>query len=71
MNDVNVIAFPQPETSLSKADDFRDWLGWAECELVILGYDFSACDFDWRTAHAKGLRPEEAAAQAAQVIEAD
>jgi hypothetical protein len=70
MNDVNVIAFPQQEASVSKADGFRDWLSWAECELAILGYDFSACVYDWRAAHAKGLRPEAAAAQAAEGAEA-
>ena len=71
MTDANVIAFPVRDQSSGKADAFRDWLSWAECELAILGYDLSACDYDWRAAHAKGLRPEVAAAQAAQIIEAD
>ena len=71
MTDANVIAFPVRDAAAGKADAFRDWLSWAECELAILGYDLSACDYDWRAAHAKGLRPEVAAAQAAQIIEAD
>ena len=66
-----MIAFPARDASADKADAFRDWLSWAECELAILGYDLSACDYDWRAAHAKGLRPEVAAAQAAQIIEAE
>ena len=71
MSDANVISFPQREASQSKADAFRDWLSWTECEVAILGYDLPACDYDWRAAHAKGLRPEVAAAQAVQGIETD
>jgi hypothetical protein len=66
MSDANVIAFPPPAAPSSKPDSYRDWLSWVECELAILGYDLSACDYDWRAAHSKGLRPEAAAAAAAQ-----
>lgn len=81
MSDAKVIAFPKrsaPKRSAPKpssgshpalsprADGYRDWLSWAECELAILGYDFTACDYDWHAAHARGLRPEAAAAEAAQ-----
>jgi hypothetical protein len=72
MSDAKVIAFPpraaptsQPERHRGR-DSYRDWLSWVECELAILGYDLSACDYDWRAAHTKGLRPEAAAAAAAQ-----
>ena len=65
MSDANVIAFP-PRAASSKPDSYRDWLSWVECELAILGYDLSACDYDWRAAHTKGLRPDAAAAAAAQ-----
>lgn len=66
MSDANVIDFPRPSLQPPRHDDYRDWLSWAECELSILGYELSACDYDWRAAHAKGLRPEAAAAEAAQ-----
>jgi hypothetical protein len=66
MSDANVIAFPVAAAPSTKAGDFQTWLSWAECELAILGYDLSATDFDWRSAHAKGLRPELAAAEAVQ-----
>jgi hypothetical protein len=66
MSDANVIAFPPRAAPSSKPDSYRDWLSWVECELAILGYDLSACDYDWRAAHAKGVRPEAAAAEAAQ-----
>lgn len=70
MSDANVIDFPQRATApLPRHDDYRDWLAWAECELSILGYELSACDYDWRSAHAKGLRPEAAAAEAAQRLD--
>lgn len=69
MTDANVIAFPV-RNGQAKADSFRDWLSWAECELAILGYDLSATDYDWRKAHEMGLRPERAAEQAAQGLDA-
>jgi len=69
MNDFNVIAFPKPRTSQAPHDNFRDWMSWAECELAILGYDLLESGYDWRDAHARGMRPETAAAQAADVIE--
>ncbi|MGD1879586.1 MAG: hypothetical protein ACFB13_19050 [Kiloniellaceae bacterium] len=85
--DANVIAFPARATPPSKSgaksgakpgsklesrsEEFRDWMSWAECELAILGYDLSACDYDWRAAHTKGLRPEIAAEQAARGLDAD
>lgn len=50
--------------------DFALWLAWAECELSILGFDIHARAFDWRGAFERGLRPEEAAAEAARVFEA-
>lgn len=70
MSEASVIAFPPRGAAASKPDAYRDWLAWAECELAILGYDLSACDYDWQRAHAKGLRPEAAAAQAAEGKEA-
>ena len=70
MSDATVIAFPPRGGAASTSDSYRDWLSWAECELSILGYDLSACNYDWQAAHAKGLRPEEAAAQAADGQEA-
>ena len=66
MSDPNVIAFPPRGGAASTPDSYRDWLSWAECELAILGFDLSACDYDWKSAHEKGLRPEVAAAQAAE-----
>jgi hypothetical protein len=70
MSDATVIAFPPRAGAASTPDSYRDWLSWAECELSILGYDLSACNYDWQAAHAKGLRPEVAAAQAADGQEA-
>jgi hypothetical protein len=64
MTDANVIAFPSPVTSAVETDRFRDWLSWVECELAILGYELSACSYDWRAAHDAGLRPEVAAGRA-------
>jgi hypothetical protein len=69
MSDANVIAFPPRAAPSSKPGSYRDWLSWVECELAILGYDLSACDYDWRAAHSKGMRPEAAAAEAAQRYE--
>lgn len=70
MSDANVIVFPSPAAA-PKPSSYRDWLSWAECELAILGYDFSACDYDWQAAHARGLRPEAAAAEAVRRAEAE
>ena len=69
MSDAKVIAFPNRSAPLPRPDRYRDWLSWVECELAILGYDLSTCDYDWPAALAKGLRPEAAAAEAAQVHE--
>lgn len=66
MSDANVIDFPRRATAVTPQNSYRDWLAWVECELSILGYDLSACDYDWRAAHARGLRPEAAAAEAAR-----
>jgi len=70
MSDANVIDFPQRAAAVTPHSSYRDWLAWAECELSILGHDFSAAVYDWRAAHAKGLRPEAAAADAARRLEA-
>ncbi len=69
MSDANVIAFPVSAAASSDADGFRDWLSWAECELSILGFELSASNYDWRSAHKKGLRPEVAAEQAARGLD--
>ena len=70
MNDFNVIKFPKSQTAVSRHDNFDDWMAWAECELAILGYDLLESSFNWRDAHVRGMRPETAAAQAADAIEA-
>jgi hypothetical protein len=50
---------------------FETWLAWAECEIVTLGHDMLTTrrHYDWRAAFARGLRPEEAAAEAAERVE--
>jgi hypothetical protein len=50
---------------------YETWLAWAECEVVILGHDMLTTQrhYDWRAAFARGLRPEEAAAEAAERVE--
>jgi hypothetical protein len=50
---------------------YETWLAWAECEVVILGHDMLTTQrhYDWRSAFARGLRPEEAAAEAAERVE--
>jgi hypothetical protein len=45
---------------------YEYWLGWAECELSILGFDLKEVAFDWRAAFDCGLKPEQAAAEAAK-----
>lgn len=69
MSDANVIDFPRRGAAASPRGGYAEWLAWAECELSILGYEFSACDYDWRAAHTRGLRPEAAAAEAARRLE--
>ncbi len=70
MTDTTVIAFPgQPDAS-DRAEAFRDWLSWAECELSILGFELAKCSYDWDAAFKQGLRPEVAAEQAASGVEA-
>ncbi|MEQ8326954.1 MAG: hypothetical protein RH951_07335 [Parvibaculum sp.] len=70
MTDANVIAFPVRAMPSTPADEFGDWMSWAECELAILGYEVSATSYNWRAAHEKGLRPEVAAEHAARGLEA-
>ncbi len=70
MSDANVIAFPVRAAPASPADEFSDWMSWAECELAILGYDVTATDYNWRAAHEKGLSPEVAAEHAVRSLEA-
>lgn len=70
MSDANVITFPSPAAA-ARPQTYREWLNWTECELSILGYELSACDYDWQAAHRRGLRPEAAAAEAARRAEAE
>jgi hypothetical protein len=56
-----VITFPRT----NPRRDFDYWLSWVECELSILGHDIAARSYDWRSAFARGLKPEEAAEEAA------
>ncbi|HIP78006.1 MAG TPA: hypothetical protein EYH07_06050 [Kiloniellaceae bacterium] len=73
MTDATVIEFPGHPSSRGTsrpAETYRDWLSWAECELSILGHYIAASGFDWEAAYRDGLRPEAAAAQAAEQIEA-
>lgn len=73
MTDATVIEFPGQTSSPGRArpaETYRDWLSWAECELSILGHDMAASGFDWEAAYRDGLRPEAAAAKAAERIEA-
>lgn len=57
----NVVDFP--------GRDFQTWLSWAECELSILGNDFFRSNYNWQTAFGRGLRPEQAAQEAARDLE--
>lgn len=58
-----VIAFP------ARDRDYESWISWVECELAILGFDIAEQEFDWRALFDKGLKPEEAAAEAAETFE--
>ena len=58
MSDNNVVTFP--------GRDYLSWLSWVECELSILGIDFSPHHCDWKSLFDRGLRPETAASQAAR-----
>ncbi len=49
--------------------NFQDWYGWAECEISILGHEAGEHDYDWQSAFERGLRPEQAAAEAVQSLE--
>lgn len=60
MTDAIVIAFPK------RQQDFEAWCGWAECELSILGFEMADTGYDWRAAFEHGLKPEDAAAEAAK-----
>ncbi len=66
MIDANVLAFPGGPAQSGGADAYRDWLSWAECELSILGFDLPESPYDWHAAYKKGLRPEQAAKEAAE-----
>lgn len=61
-----VIPFPVRENRL-----YETWIAWAECEVVVLGHDMATTrrHYDWRAAFARGLRPEEAAAEAVERVE--
>ena len=61
MTEATIIDFPSGRQS------FEDWYGWAECELSILGHDIQHVGYDWHAAYERGLRPEEAAAEAAEM----
>ena len=61
MRDDTVVAFP--------GRDYQMWLSWVECELSILGHDIAKLPNNWRAASDRGLRPEQAAEQAADQIE--
>ncbi len=61
MSQQTVVAFPDR--------DYRSWLNWVQCELSILGFDISKHSFDWQAVFNRGLRPEAAAAEAAQLFE--
>ncbi len=61
MTTQTVISFP--------GRDFETWISWVECELAILGYDFAAHKFDWAAAYGRGLKAEDAAAEAAEFFE--
>lgn len=62
MSNDTVIAFP--------GRDFDTWFSWVECELSILGLALSDAKFDWRAAFDRGLKPERAAADAADCVPA-
>lgn len=70
MAECTIIPFPSREVDAHRA--FDTWLAWAECEIVILGHEMAATcrHYDWRAAFARGLRPEQAAAEAAERLEA-
>lgn len=60
----NVITFARPGAIAAEAD-ISSWLAWAECEYAILGGEMEKSDYDWPAAFHRGLKPEEAAAEAA------
>ncbi|MDH5557231.1 MAG: hypothetical protein OEZ03_07765 [Alphaproteobacteria bacterium] len=61
MTTQTVVAFP--------GRDFESWMSWVECELAILGFDVAAHEFDWLGAFRRGLKAEDAAAEAADIFE--
>ena len=63
MSDSNVVAFPRR--------DYLSWLNWVECELSILGIEFSPQHCDWKSLFDSGLPPETAASQAARQIDSN
>lgn len=64
----NIVSFPKNRVS---GDEYEYWLSWTECELSILGYDLHAVSYDWKAAFDRGLKPEEAAQDAASRIQQD
>ncbi len=66
MSDQTVVTFPVHGFS---GGHFEYWLSWAECELSILGFDIRQVDFEWRAAFERGLKPEQAAAAAAALVQ--
>lgn len=69
MSNANVIDFPQRAAAVTPNSSYRDWLAWVECELSILGHELASAGYDWRAAHAKGMPPEAAAADAARRLD--
>lgn len=61
MTEATVIPFPRRSAPPVPVGTFSDWMSWVESELSLRGYEPSATDYNWRAAHAKGLRPEVAA----------
>lgn len=60
----NVVTFARPG-AVAPDGDFSSWTAWAECEFAILGGEMAGSGYDWQAAFRRGLRPEEAAAEAA------
>jgi hypothetical protein len=64
MTEATIIDFPKGKRS------FEEWYGWAECELAILGLEIQHINYDWHAAYTRGLKPEDAAAEAANTANA-
>lgn len=65
MTNQTVVSFPLHGFS---GGHYEYWCAWAECELSILGFDLRDVTFDWRSAFDRGLKPEQAAAEAADAV---